>query len=1031
MRNFAASSSVGIGTGIRNANDNKRGLNDNLNNNFKGSAISKLNENSYKVNTKILDKEENFNKLMNKTNVNVNLNGLNGNVKGNISENLNKNNNKLAGKIGNVPFTNKDNNYAPRKNRVYYTHGKMNKNGFIIMETNDITDEIIKKTNKLLSYDRKIEISGGQFKKLVGDENKVDGNVNDRKDSEVKSKEKVKKSIPPKKTNVPTTTKLSGNPFKKSADDGDSFYDSEYYSENSNDEIDKNNEYDELDDNEENEDYTEYEEDEYNDSNQLLKNSLNNKNKNHDYYDDNDIDDLDENDDFDGEAEEFEESSDQDDEAFLIEEKVKLIFEIDKFTKLLHIYNYNTNLKYPSNFDFKDFYKYINDEEDMRRKEIHQINNYITFLEYKQQHHYDDKFGVTKYIIYRDKYIEKKKKEEMNMIIIDLAEYNYINVNGRECSVSVNSKDILSLGDGQYLNDNIIDYYIEYLIHSQKKEKEFFNFSPLFFSTLLGSNMSDYLDWNSYNRKQTINWKKAYNKFNFKFWIFPIVNNFHWSCVVIVNPLKIINCVMSLILEPKKNEIETEKTKRISQEREGFKFNFNNSEKNELNNNSELKGFEISFNQNIMTNESSSNFQSNIASELNLNDNLLTKTNISIKNYDSIGFNSNIDENRKIAEKNEFLEVNINNSNNAKISSPDKKIVEKTDEILNENLQNNIQSSQENSNNFPIEINSNNNNEIMNNSNQNFKDNFDNEPRSKMDIDEIVQTSKNDSQKNDNLNKNEILVDHLNTNKICDNIRINNKNDEVSKNEDLPIKYNIDDVLNDYLNKRNVLSNKSNNCNDESESKNKIQIDMNLNSNDVFENLKDEEKIHKDNFEIPNNENHDNNVIHNENNSTENLNVNKTEYPTETDSKNKLNLILNFENMQINENDLLSQINTNFFSMSENKIPELVKQIEEGIFDYDYPCLIYLDSLVDRNNYLENTMKRFLIYDFIDKFQKGKIEEILSGQNQYSSDPKMVIQTQTFLENIDKVKNLIVDKDIFAIDISSKIKVLNPNVSKF
>lgn len=104
-------------------------------------------------------------------------------------------------------------------------------------------------------------------------------------------------------------------------------------------------------------------------------------------------------------------------------------------------------------------------------------------------------------------------------------------------SIAVRAEDVLRLGDGEFLNDTIIEFGLKYaLTNMELKNKalseQVYIFNTFFYQRLLSKPVKGATS--SYNSIK--NWTAKVDIFSKKYIIVPIHENLHWYLVVIVNP---------------------------------------------------------------------------------------------------------------------------------------------------------------------------------------------------------------------------------------------------------------------------------------------------------------------------------------------------------------------------------------------------------------------------------------------------------------------------------------------------------------
>lgn len=117
--------------------------------------------------------------------------------------------------------------------------------------------------------------------------------------------------------------------------------------------------------------------------------------------------------------------------------------------------------------------------------------------------------------------------------------YQYKNKRLHSDSIEIIKKDYISLHDGFYLNDKIINFYLKILEdYYSNHDKDVFILNSYKY-TLISQDEKGKLDEPLLNYRP-VNKKNAINIFNFKIVIIPIYENNHWS-LVIINGINLMN----------------------------------------------------------------------------------------------------------------------------------------------------------------------------------------------------------------------------------------------------------------------------------------------------------------------------------------------------------------------------------------------------------------------------------------------------------------------------------------------------------
>lgn len=110
--------------------------------------------------------------------------------------------------------------------------------------------------------------------------------------------------------------------------------------------------------------------------------------------------------------------------------------------------------------------------------------------------------------------------------------------------MEVTSRDLLTLEDGEFLNDSVIDFFIKKLRHEDMKPKDAARchiFNSFFFEKLINVNTEVEGDHAADRRQKTAHervrkWTRGVNIFEKDFVFFPIHSQLHWSVVVLCHP---------------------------------------------------------------------------------------------------------------------------------------------------------------------------------------------------------------------------------------------------------------------------------------------------------------------------------------------------------------------------------------------------------------------------------------------------------------------------------------------------------------
>ena len=91
-------------------------------------------------------------------------------------------------------------------------------------------------------------------------------------------------------------------------------------------------------------------------------------------------------------------------------------------------------------------------------------------------------------------------------------------------SVTIKESDYRRLDPEVYLNDNLIDFFLNYILH--KKTKTFHIFNSFFFPTYVEQGF-----------EKVRKWFAKVDLFKKKYWVIPIAANEHWVLIIITNPI--------------------------------------------------------------------------------------------------------------------------------------------------------------------------------------------------------------------------------------------------------------------------------------------------------------------------------------------------------------------------------------------------------------------------------------------------------------------------------------------------------------
>ncbi|CAG9317443.1 unnamed protein product [Blepharisma stoltei] len=91
-------------------------------------------------------------------------------------------------------------------------------------------------------------------------------------------------------------------------------------------------------------------------------------------------------------------------------------------------------------------------------------------------------------------------------------------------SITIRESDFSRLNPIEFLNDNLVDFFIKYFITESNKDN-FFAFSSFFYVSIVESGYDKVLKWN-----------KGCDIFEKDFWIIPIADNNHWLLLIVAYP---------------------------------------------------------------------------------------------------------------------------------------------------------------------------------------------------------------------------------------------------------------------------------------------------------------------------------------------------------------------------------------------------------------------------------------------------------------------------------------------------------------
>ena len=106
---------------------------------------------------------------------------------------------------------------------------------------------------------------------------------------------------------------------------------------------------------------------------------------------------------------------------------------------------------------------------------------------------------------------DDEKQEDEDLILIN------------DFSISIKESDYRRLEPGTYLNDNLIDFFLNLLI--QRKRSPFIAFNSFFYSTLTSQGYA-----------KVKSWYQDIDLFSKDYWLIPIAVNDHWILVIVTYP---------------------------------------------------------------------------------------------------------------------------------------------------------------------------------------------------------------------------------------------------------------------------------------------------------------------------------------------------------------------------------------------------------------------------------------------------------------------------------------------------------------
>ncbi|CAF0793616.1 unnamed protein product [Rotaria sordida] len=115
-----------------------------------------------------------------------------------------------------------------------------------------------------------------------------------------------------------------------------------------------------------------------------------------------------------------------------------------------------------------------------------------------------------------------------------------VGLNNNTIRFDLSSEDLLCLNEGEYLNDNIIDFYLQYIYYeklSEEVRKRTYLFNSFFYTRLTQKGNSDNPNISAAERRynRVKRWLRDVDLFSKDYLIVPINQNAHWYIVLIQN----------------------------------------------------------------------------------------------------------------------------------------------------------------------------------------------------------------------------------------------------------------------------------------------------------------------------------------------------------------------------------------------------------------------------------------------------------------------------------------------------------------
>ncbi|GLD92214.1 hypothetical protein PINS_up000747 [Pythium insidiosum] len=165
-----------------------------------------------------------------------------------------------------------------------------------------------------------------------------------------------------------------------------------------------------------------------------------------------------------------------------------------------------------------------------------QLNNDVTDLTTSNTPQRRTTRGVMKLIQEH----EKKEAEKLEVARRSklLLSYPFDESDSQVGRITIVSGDIDRLAPGEFLNDNIIDFYLRYLWRHLEgwQQKHVYFFSSHFFTQLRGGKLNDSTSSIEDRFARVSRWTQKEDLFSKRFLFIPINDSCHWSIAVICNP---------------------------------------------------------------------------------------------------------------------------------------------------------------------------------------------------------------------------------------------------------------------------------------------------------------------------------------------------------------------------------------------------------------------------------------------------------------------------------------------------------------